>query len=102
MASRDNAAPLETWRVRVTGRVQGVGYRQACIEQARRQGITGWVRNRMDDSVELLLQGPPAQLTAMRRWLRDGVPAAWVDKVEVTALPAPFPRFDHFERLPTL
>lgn len=93
---------LETWLVRVHGRVQGVGYRQACIEQAREQGITGWVRNRMDDSVELLVQGSAQQLGALREWLRDGVPAAWVDKIEVTALSPPFPRFDRFERLPTL
>jgi acylphosphatase len=93
---------LETRLVRVYGRVQGVGYRQACIQHARAVGITGWVRNRMDDSVEVLLQGSPQQLARMCDWLRDSIPAAIVDKLEVTQLAAPFPRFEHFDRLPTL
>lgn len=92
----------ERWLVRVRGRVQGIGYRDACVRRARALGITGWVRNRMDDSVELTLQGSPQQLADMRRWLRDGVPAARVDELVVTQLQPPFPRFDHFERLPTL
>ena len=49
MESRDQDGMLESWLVRVSGRVQGIGYRQACIGRARELGITGWVRNRMDD-----------------------------------------------------
>jgi acylphosphatase len=102
MATRDKDGPLETWLVRISGRVQGVGYRYACIQQARAVGITGWVRNRMDDSVEAMLQGSPGTLSAMCDWLRDGVPAAIVDELEVTVVNPPFQRFDRFERLPTL
>ena len=102
MESRDNDRTLESWLVRAYGRVQGVGYRDACVRHARVLGITGWVRNRMDDSVEAMLQGSSEQLADMCNWLRDGMPAAIVDKLDVTPLQPPFPRFDHFERLPTL
>lgn len=102
MELRDEEGTLESWLVRVRGRVQGVGYRDACVRRARVLGIAGWVRNRMDDSVEVMLQGSPQQLADMCNWLRDGVPAALVDDLEVTPMQPPFPRFDHFDRLPTL
>lgn len=102
MDSRDNDGAIESCLVRVYGRVQGIGYREACVRHARVQGITGWVRNRMDESVEVMLQGSPEQLADMCSWLRDGMPAALVDKLEVTQLPPPFPCFDIFDRLPTL
>ena len=102
MESRDNDGMLESWLVRAQGRVQGIGYREACVRRARALGITGWVRNRMDESVEVMLQGSSEQLAQMCGWLRDGMPAAIVDKLDVTELPPPFPRFDHFDRLPTL
>jgi acylphosphatase len=88
--------------VRVRGRVQGVGYRQACVGHAWTLGVTGWVRNRMDESVEALLQGTPHQLDRMCDWLREDVPFALVEVLEVTPIAPPFPRFDRFERLPTL
>jgi acylphosphatase len=92
---------LETRLVRVRGRVQGVGYRHACVQQARALGVTGWVRNRMDDSVEAMLQGTPRQLTQMCDWMRDDMPAALVEKMDVNEIPPPFPRFDRFEQQPT-
>jgi acylphosphatase len=46
-------------------------------------GITGWVRNRMDESVEAMLQGSSEQLADMCNWLRDGMPAANFDKLDV-------------------
>jgi len=49
--------PIECRHVRVHGHVQGVGFREACIDAARRRAVTGWVRNRMDGSVEAILQG---------------------------------------------
>ena len=93
---------LESRLVRVHGRVQGIGYREACVGRAREMGVTCWVRNRMDGSVEALLQGSPQQLADMCRWLRDGMTWALVDELEVTPVQPPFPRFDRFERLPTL
>jgi acylphosphatase len=102
MEPRDNDRMLESWLVRAYGRVRGIGYREARVRRARVPGITGWVRNRMDESVELMLQGSSEQLAEMCDWRRDGMPAAIVDKLDVTALPSPLPRFDHFDRLPTL
>lgn len=93
---------LETWQVRTRGRVQGVGFREACVRRARRAGVTGWVRNRMDDSVELMLQGSRQRLADLCEWLRDGDHPALVESVEITEVPPPFARFDLFERLPTV
>jgi acylphosphatase len=93
--------PLETRVVRVRGRVQGIGYRYACVQQARALGITGWVRNRMDDSVEAMLQGTPQQVARMCAWMRDDMPAALVDDMQVTEVAPPFPTFDRFEQRPT-
>ena len=93
---------LETWQVRARGRVQGVGFREACVRQARRLGVTGWVRNRMDESVELMLQGAPDTLTDLCAWLREGDHPALVESIEISEMPPPFPRFDIFERLPTV
>ncbi len=106
MEARDTDRMLEGWLVRISGRVQGVGYREACVGRARELGVTGWVRNRMDGSVEAMLQGSPEQLARMGSWLRDGVTAARVDELEVALVPLPLPlqltRFDDFVRLPTL
>jgi acylphosphatase len=93
---------LETRLVKVRGLVQGIGYREACVRRAHALGVTGWVRNRMDGSVEAMLQGSPEQLAAMCAWLSEGMSAALVDELQVTELEPPFPRFDIFERLPTL
>ena len=100
--SDDEEGLLESRLLRVHGRVQGIGYREACVGRAREMGVTGWVRNRMDGSVEVLLQGSPWQLADMCSWLRDGMTWALVDELEVTRVQPPFPRFDRFERLPTL
>ena len=95
-------ATVVTWLVRIRGRVQGVGFREACVRRARAMAVTGWVRNRMDDSVEALLQGTPAQLAEFCDWLRDGVEAALVEDLQATDVPPPFARHDRFDRLPTL
>ena len=100
-AHDDQGAAVETWQVRAHGRVQGVGYRDACVRRARALGVTGWVRNRVDGSVEAMLQGPPQQLGKLCDWLRDGVPAARVDRLDVAPAQPPSARFDRFDRLPT-
>jgi acylphosphatase len=88
--------------VRAQGRVQGVGFRESCLRYARQHGITGWVRNRSDGSVEAQLQGSPEALDAMCKWLSHGVPGARVDGLEVLPSRGAFERLDSFDRLPTL
>ena len=72
---------METLDVRITGRVQGVGFRAATVRQAHLLGITGWVRNAPDGSVEALLQGSPEQVDQMLSWLHRGPPQAKVAEV---------------------
>jgi acylphosphatase len=92
---------VETWLARITGRVQGVGYRESCVRQARALGLAGWVRNRSDGSVEALLQGPPERLAQMRAWLHQGPPLARVEAVHVAAVAAPAEMLARFERRPS-
>lgn len=65
----------------VTGRVQGVGFRQATREVARENGIHGWVQNRTDGTVEVVACGEEALLERLRAWLQHGPPTARVDNV---------------------
>ena len=102
MDSLDKDGMIQNRLVRIYGRVQGVGYREACVRRARARGVTGWVRNRVDGSVEVMLQGSSEQLADMCNWLRDGISAAVDDKLEVTQVPPPSPGFERFDRLPTL
>ncbi len=69
--------------VRVTGRVQGVFFRQSAADRARELGVSGWVRNCPDGSVEVRLSGPAEAAEAMTDWLRQGPPAARVERVAV-------------------
>jgi acylphosphatase len=87
--------------VRVQGRVQGVGYRDACVRQARSLGLAGWVRNRLDGSVELLAQGAPDALQRLLAWLPQGPAAARVERVSVEAAVPLATGLEGFERRPT-
>jgi len=78
-----------TKRLRVRGRVQGVGFRVSLVARARAQGVAGWVRNRRDGSVEALVRASSADvLEPLLAWVRHGPSAARVDAVEVEDLPA--------------
>jgi acylphosphatase len=94
-------APTECRLLRVEGRVQGVGYRDHCLRQAQALGLAGWVRNRRDGTVEVLLQGPADDVAKMEACLRQGPRAARVDRVTATVPPAPQARLDAFELRPT-
>jgi acylphosphatase len=72
---------LETITVCITGRVQGVGFRVAALRQAHMYGVTGWIRNAANGSVEALLQGTPDQIDQMLTWLHFGPPSARVREV---------------------
>ena len=70
-------------RVRVSGRVQGVFFRVACAERARREGLGGWVRNLPDGDVEAAFEGMPSAVEALIAWCGSGPEHAQVDRVEV-------------------
>jgi acylphosphatase len=69
-------------RIFVSGRVQGVGYRDWVVRTAQRTGLTGWVRNLRDGRVEILVSGDEAALNALIEGSREGPPLARVDHVE--------------------
>jgi acylphosphatase len=68
-------------RVVVTGRVQGVWFRESCREQAVALGVAGWVCNRADGTVEGVFEGPPAAVERLVTWCRTGPSHARVDAV---------------------
>jgi acylphosphatase len=70
-------------RVVVDGRVQGVFFRDETRRQARRLGVSGWVRNCPDGTVEAHLEGPPSAVDGLVRWLHEGPPHADVSAVRV-------------------
>jgi acylphosphatase len=69
-------------RFLVSGRVQGVFFRAATEAAARRLGVTGWVRNLVDGSVELVACGEDVNLAELERWLWQGPPRARVEQVQ--------------------
>ncbi|HEY2387845.1 MAG TPA: acylphosphatase [Candidatus Binatia bacterium] len=73
--------------LRIRGRVQGVWYRGAMQEEARRHGARGWVRNLPDGSVEAVVEGPATAVRAVADWSRTGPPGARVDGVDERAEP---------------
>lgn len=75
-------------RAIITGRVQGVSYRASAAHEARRLGLTGWVRNRADGTVELEAEGSDDQVAALLAWCGRGPPAARVERVAVEELAA--------------
>lgn len=89
---------MRTIRLRIVGRVQGVGFRDALRREATRLGVTGWVRNLAGGDVEAVAQGDSAALDALLAWARRGPAAARVERVERSD-PAPeharvYARFD--------
>ncbi|HTG38734.1 acylphosphatase [Sphingomonas sp.] len=73
---------MTTQRLFVSGRVQGVGYRDYATRQARTLGVTGWVRNTRDGRVEMLASGEEEALAQFVEACRSGPPLARVDTVD--------------------
>ena len=67
----------------ISGRVQGVGFRYFTQDTARREGVTGWVRNLADGGVEALVEGEAEAVTRVERALRTGPRGSRVDRVYV-------------------
>jgi len=88
MSSSEKA--VEARRFLVRGRVQGVGFRWFVEREAHILGISGWVRNNANGTVEVLAQGTSDQLSGLHSRLRQGPRAARVDSVEASeARPSP-------------
>ena len=67
--------------LKINGRVQGVYFRASTVEEARRLGVTGWVMNCRDSSVEVMAEGEREQLEKLIRWCHSGPPGAQVKEV---------------------
>jgi acylphosphatase len=85
----------------ISGRVQGVFFRQSTRQLAERLGLVGWVRNRSDGRVEAVFQGPPARVAEIERWCRQGPPGAHVREVESQDQPLE-PALKRFDVRPTV
>ena len=75
-----------TVRISINGLVQGVAFRAWLRATAQELGVTGWVRNRRDGTVEAVLQGPPQEVTDVLRRCERGPPAACVESVASVAI----------------
>ena len=87
-------------RLTISGRVQGVGYRDWALEIARRLGLTGWVRNRRDGAVEALIVGDESAVGQMIEACRRGPSLARVDEIDVDPVDLDILP-EGFTRLPT-
>jgi acylphosphatase len=74
--------PVVARHLSICGKVQGVSYRDWTLDTATELGLAGWVRNRMDGSVEAFVQGEPAAIDAFVMHAHEGPPAARVARIE--------------------
>ncbi|MBE0428631.1 MAG: acylphosphatase [Thermoleophilia bacterium] len=73
--------PIKRAHIFISGRVQGVFFRQWSADHARRLGLAGWVRNRLDGQVEAVFEGPAGSVDKMVELCREGPPHARVDTI---------------------
>ena len=83
------------YKIRITGHVQGVGFRYSAAGEARFRGIRGFVKNMPDGSVYIEAEGSPEQLNAFVEWCKKGPRMGLVESV--TADPAPLVNHTHFK-----
>jgi acylphosphatase len=78
---------MQTLSIHITGKVQGVFYRQSAKEKAQELGITGTVKNEQDGSVHIIATGTAVQLDHLIAWCKQGPPRAMVMKVQIAEIP---------------
>lgn len=88
--------------LRITGRVQGVGYRASFAAQAQAMKLAGWVRNRQDGSVEAIVRGSPESVQGITEWAHRGPANAAVCEVTVAEVDDNLVADDRFEVLHSL
>lgn len=76
-------SPQKKLRLVIHGRVQGVFFRNSMCHEAHKLGVSGWVRNRSDGSVEAAVHGSSAAVDALVRWAQHGPELAYVERVEI-------------------
>lgn len=89
----------KTVRARIHGRVQGVSYRYWTVQQATKRGVHGWVRNRMDGTVEAVFHGDAQRIDDVLAACHDGPSLAAVDKIDTE--PAEYDGPEEFTQEPT-
>ncbi len=83
-----------TLRLSIHGRVQGVFFRDSMRREAQKLGVTGWVRNCADGSVEAVVQGTPPAVEGIVRWAQHGPDRARVERVDTQAADGSYSGFD--------
>lgn len=86
-----------TLHIRLSGRVQGVFFRESMAHKANELGVTGWVRNRSDGSVEAMLQGPEPAVQALVGWARTGPQLARVNEIRIEPGEGDYTRFSRLD-----
>ena len=86
-----------TYRLEISGRVQGVYYRGSMVSQAQALGVKGWVRNRLDGSVEAMVQGDAVAVSRLIEWSRRGPSGALVTGVNVIPAEGDFTGFKQIQ-----
>lgn len=76
-------AELVRAHVVISGRVQGVFFRMETLEEARKTGVSGWVKNKQDGTVEAVFEGEKALVDSVIQWCRQGPPVSRVDNVDI-------------------
>ena len=89
-----------TRRLRIRGQVQGVNLREALRQRADQLTVTGWVRNRLDGTVEAIVQGEAFAIDSIVEWARQGPSTARVDSVDVESAEGEG-NYDFFDKKPT-
>jgi len=92
-------SPTITRHIRLLGHVQGVYFRESMCRKAAALGVTGWVRNRRDGTLEAMLQGDLLAVENLLEWSRHGPSAARVEQVEISEGAG---NYTDFQRLGTL